>query len=140
MATWRALAASPSREISARTEVVKCLGSDLEVPAVGTVTGVELTISEQTADLGEVSVGCSETLSIDARNTGTEELVIQSLELTNHLDFTLEDKGEFTNVTWAIHGPCPYISKLIGIFVNMDRMIGRDFEVGLANLKAVAEQ
>ena len=65
--------------------------SDLEVPAVGTVTGVELTISEQRADLGEVSVGCSETLSIDAWNTGTAELVIQSLELTNDLDFTLED-------------------------------------------------
>jgi len=65
--------------------------SDWAVPAVGTVTGVELTISEQTADLGEVSVGCSKTLSIDARNTGTEELVIHSLELTNDLEFTLED-------------------------------------------------
>jgi hypothetical protein len=39
-----------------------------------------------------------------------------------------------------MHGPANYMSKLIGVFINMDRMIGRDFEAGLANLKAVAEQ
>jgi hypothetical protein len=48
--------------------------------------------------------------------------------------------GESTNVTWAIHGPSPYMSKLMGIFINMDRMIGKDFEAGLANLKTVAER
>jgi hypothetical protein len=33
----------------------------------------------------------------------------------------------------------PYIAKLIGVFVNMDTMIGVDFDTGLANLKAIAE-
>jgi hypothetical protein len=65
---------------------------------------------------------------------------VKPFEAHNIVDFTLEGQGDSTNVTWALHGPCPYISKLIGIFVNMDRMIGRDFEAGLANLKAVAEQ
>jgi hypothetical protein len=65
--------------------------SELAVPAVGSVTGVELTISEQSTDLGDVILGCSKTLSIEARDTGTEELVIHSLELTNDLDFTLVD-------------------------------------------------
>lgn len=37
-------------------------------------------------------------------------------------------------------GPAPYISKLMGIFVSMDSMIGKDFEQGLANLKTVAEK
>jgi hypothetical protein len=45
-----------------------------------------------------------------------------------------------TNVTWAIHGPSPFLSKVIGIFCNMDKMIGKDFETGLASLKAAAEK
>jgi hypothetical protein len=39
-----------------------------------------------------------------------------------------------------MHGPSPYMAKLVGVFMNMDRMIGRDFEAGLANLKARAEK
>jgi hypothetical protein len=35
--------------------------------------------------------------------------------------------------------PSPYIAKLIGIFISMDNMVGRDFETGLANLKILAE-
>jgi hypothetical protein len=39
-----------------------------------------------------------------------------------------------------MYGPSPYVSKLMGIFVSMDRMIGKDFERGLSNLKAQAEK
>lgn len=45
-----------------------------------------------------------------------------------------------TVVTWAIYGPSPYISKVMGVFVSMDSMIGKDFERGLTALKAVAEK
>jgi hypothetical protein len=38
-----------------------------------------------------------------------------------------------------MNGPMPYLSKLISLFVSMDRMVGPDFEAGLANLKAAAE-
>ncbi len=58
----------------------------------------------------------------------------------NIAEFTLEPKGDSTNVTWAMDGPSPYVTKLMGVFVNMDNMIGKDFETGLANLKAVAER
>jgi hypothetical protein len=37
-------------------------------------------------------------------------------------------------------GPTPYLGKVIGVFINMDRMIGADFETGLANLKILAEK
>ena len=53
---------------------------------------------------------------------------------------TLEPRGDATTVTWAMDGPSPYIAKLMGIFFNMDTMIGKDFETGLANLKAVSEK
>lgn len=58
----------------------------------------------------------------------------------NIVDFTMEPKGDSTNVTWAMQGRSPYFAKVIGVFINMDRMIGQDFEVGLANLKALAEK
>ena len=55
-------------------------------------------------------------------------------------EFTLVSKGDSTEVTWAMHGPQPYIGKLISVFCNMDKMIGKEFEAGLANLKSIAEK
>jgi uncharacterized protein YndB with AHSA1/START domain len=66
--------------------------------------------------------------------------MIKPFEAHNIVEFTLQPQGSATNVTWAMHGPSPYISKLIGLFCNMDRMIGKDFETGLANLKTLAEK
>ena len=59
---------------------------------------------------------------------------------SNVVEFRLEPKGDAANVTWAMQGRCAYVAKVLGIFVNMDNMIGRDFEAGLASLKAVAER
>jgi uncharacterized protein YndB with AHSA1/START domain len=61
-------------------------------------------------------------------------------ETHNMVEFTIELKGDTTNVTWAMHGPNLYIGKVMSIFFNMDNMIGKDFETGLANMKALAEQ
>lgn len=55
-------------------------------------------------------------------------------------EFTLVPQGDFTTVTWTMDGPTPYAGKLIGVFVDMDAMIGGQFETGLANLKALAEK
>jgi len=64
---------------------------------------------------------------------------VKPFETHNIVEFTLEPKGDSTDVTWAMEGPMLYISKLITVFVSMDSMAGKDFETGLANLKAVAE-
>jgi uncharacterized protein YndB with AHSA1/START domain len=58
----------------------------------------------------------------------------------NIVNFTMEPKGEATNVTWAMHGPVPFLAKIVHMFIDVDRMVGRDFEAGLANLKALAEK
>jgi hypothetical protein len=50
------------------------------------------------------------------------------------------DGGSATQVTWTMRGPDPYIGRLMSLFFNRDRMIGSDFELGLANLKALAER
>ena len=55
-------------------------------------------------------------------------------------EFTLEPKGDLTTVTWTMSGPSNFMTKLMGLAVSMDKMIGKDFETGLANMKAVAEK
>ena len=65
---------------------------------------------------------------------------IKPFEGHNVAEFVLEPKGDSTNVTWTMRGPSPYIAKLMSVFFSMDSMIGKDFEAGLANLKAAAEK
>ena len=65
---------------------------------------------------------------------------IKPFEGHNIAEFTLQTQGDATNVQWVMHGPSPYISKVIGLFCNMDNLIGKDFEAGLANLKTLAEK
>jgi uncharacterized protein YndB with AHSA1/START domain len=57
----------------------------------------------------------------------------------NIAEFTLTPRSGGTDVTWAMSGASPFMFKLMGLFLNMDKMIGKDFEAGLAQLKAVAE-
>jgi hypothetical protein len=64
---------------------------------------------------------------------------VKPFEAHNLVEFTLEPAGEATNVTWAMRGHTPYFAKIIHVFFDMDSMVGKDFETGLANLKAAAE-
>ncbi|HLZ04056.1 MAG TPA: SRPBCC family protein [Bradyrhizobium sp.] len=57
----------------------------------------------------------------------------------NTAEFTMSPLGGATNVIWVMHGPAPFMSKVMQVFMNMDRMIGKDFETGLANLKTITE-
>ena len=49
-------------------------------------------------------------------------------------------QGDDTHVTWLMHGPANFMSRLIQVFMNLDKMIGKDFEAGLANLKTLTEK
>ena len=61
-------------------------------------------------------------------------------EAHNMANLTLQTQGNGTLVTWAMYGPSPFIAKLFGVFVSMDKMIGKDFEDSLSNLKLIAEK
>ena len=65
---------------------------------------------------------------------------LKPFEAHNIAEYTLAKQGDATNVTWAMHGPSPYLAKLLGVFCSMDSMVGSKFEEGLANLKALAEK
>lgn len=62
----------------------------------------------------------------------------------NTAEFTMLPQGSDTRgpttVTWRMHGPAPFISKLMQVLMNFDHMVSKDFETGLANLKRLAER
>jgi uncharacterized protein YndB with AHSA1/START domain len=64
---------------------------------------------------------------------------IKPFEGHNTAEFTMLPQGSGTTVTWVMQGPAPFMAKLMHVFVNVDRMIGKDFEAGLANLKKQVE-
>jgi uncharacterized protein YndB with AHSA1/START domain len=65
---------------------------------------------------------------------------VRPFEAHNTVEFTLAPNGDSTDVTWAMQGPVPYVAKIMHVFVDMDSMVGKDFEAGLASLKTVAEK
>jgi len=64
---------------------------------------------------------------------------IKPFEANNMATFTFAADGDTTVVDWVMHGPNRFASKVMQVFMDMDRMIGKDFEAGLAKLKAAAE-
>ncbi len=58
----------------------------------------------------------------------------------NRVEFALEPKGEETEVTWAMSGKASFMSKVACTVLNMDKMLAKDFDQGLADLKAIAEK
>jgi hypothetical protein len=65
---------------------------------------------------------------------------LKPFEAHNTAEFTMLPKENATEVTWAMYGPASFLSKLMHVFIDMDTMIGRDFEAGLANLKMLTEK
>jgi polyketide cyclase/dehydrase/lipid transport protein len=88
----------------------------------------------------EVGQGSMEIVESSPRKIVLKLDFLKPFEAHNMGEFLLEPKGDSTSVTWAIYGPSPYMSKVVGTFMNIDDMIGRDFEKGLADLKAAAEK
>ena len=58
----------------------------------------------------------------------------------NTAEFTMLPQGNATSVTWLMHGPASFMSKVMQVFMNLDNMIGKDFEAGLSNLRKLTEK
>jgi uncharacterized protein YndB with AHSA1/START domain len=92
-----------------------------------------------------VGAGRMEILTATAPSTIVIKLdFIKPFEGHNTAEFTMLPQGSATgvstNVIWAMHGPAPVMHRVMQVFMNMDRMIGKDFEAGLANLRKIAER
>lgn len=66
--------------------------------------------------------------------------MIEPFEGRNRVVFTLSASGDTTKVTWNLYDKPKFMLKVMGLFLNMDNMIGNDFEVGLARLKTFVEK
>jgi hypothetical protein len=65
---------------------------------------------------------------------------VKPFEAHNTVEFTFEPQGDGTRVNWAMSGRNLFMSKVISVFMNFDKVVGKDFEKGLAELKAAAEK
>jgi uncharacterized protein YndB with AHSA1/START domain len=92
---------------------------------------------------GNRNVGSGRMEILDAPAPGKLVIKLDFLkpfEAHNTAEFTFVPQGDTTNVTWLMHGPAPFMSKVMQVFMNMDNMIGKDFATGLANLKRITEK
>jgi Polyketide cyclase / dehydrase and lipid transport len=64
---------------------------------------------------------------------------MKPLAATNTATFTFKPQGNQTAVTWSMEGRNNFLAKAINLFMNMDRMVGGQFEKGLADMKKIAE-
>jgi hypothetical protein len=75
----------------------------------------------------------------------TDELTRWKLEFfrpfacVSTAEFSFRAEGDRTVVTWTLTGENNFFARLMSLFINMDKMIGRDFEAGLAKLKDLTE-
>ena len=90
---------------------------------------------------GKAGAGRMEIIeSAPASKVGIQLDFIKPFEGHNIAEFTLTPQGDSTQVSWVMRGPTPFVSKLMQVFMSLDRVIGKDFEEGLANLKALTEK
>lgn len=88
----------------------------------------------------DVGSGRMEVKSVTADKVGIQLDFLEPFEAHNTADFLLAPKGGGTEVRWVMSGPATFVTKLMGVFVSMDSMVGPDFERGLAQLKVAAEK
>jgi hypothetical protein len=89
----------------------------------------------------KVGKGRMEILSTDPAKTSIKLDFLKPFESHNTSDFVLEPQGTATRVNWIMYGPMEYFpGKIMSVFTSMDKMIGPDFDKGLASMKADAER
>jgi len=89
---------------------------------------------------GKVGEGRMEITEAAADRVALDLDFVKPFEAHNKVVFALNPKGDTTDVTWSMVGPVPYFAKIMHVFVDMDGMVGSQFETGLANLRAVTEK
>ncbi|MCP1626189.1 SRPBCC family protein [Pseudomonas nitroreducens] len=90
---------------------------------------------------GKAGAGRMEILEINPGNRVTIALdFLKPFKASNTAEFTLVPRDGGSEVTWAMFGPVPFVAKIMHLFFDVDSMVGKDFEAGLANLKALAEK
>jgi uncharacterized protein YndB with AHSA1/START domain len=88
-------------------------------------------------NVGEGSMTITE--SVPASRIRLDLNFLKPFKADNLTVFTFTPEGGGTRVDWRMEGPVPFLFKIMHLFFNMDKMVGNDFEKGLAEMKRVAE-
>jgi hypothetical protein len=89
---------------------------------------------------GSAGAGTLRILDSAPTSVRMELHMVKPMQARNQVQFILQPRGTATDVTWQMDGESPFLGKLIGVFMDMDRMVGGQFEAGLADLKQRAER
>jgi hypothetical protein len=92
---------------------------------------------------GNKDVGTGEMTITDAKpgeHLGLDLHFMVPFEAKNRTDFDFAKGGEGTMVTWTMSGKNDYFGKAMSLFMDMDKMVGPDFEKGLIGMKDVSEK
>ena len=87
-----------------------------------------------------VGTGRMEVLDVQPQKVTIKLDFLKPFEAHNTIELHLEPQGDSTKMTWVMHGPANLMTKVVHVFMSMDKMVGPDFEAGLAKLKAAAEK
>jgi len=107
-----------------------------------TFTGPETGVGSALSWEGNNAVGAGTLTITDA----TPEKIMLKLDMRrpmeghNIVEYTLTPQGEATTVTWIMHGPMNLIAKVFHLFMNIEKDLGGAFELGLRDLKGIAEK
>ena len=91
---------------------------------------------------GNKEVGAGSMTIVESRPSDLVRIKLEFLKpfrATNTAEFTFKPEGDRTAVTWSMTGHNNFMAKAVHLFINIDKMIGDDFERGLAQMKQVAE-
>jgi uncharacterized protein YndB with AHSA1/START domain len=91
---------------------------------------------------GNKKVGKGRMTILESRPSGLIRIKLEffkPFKATNTAEFTFQPEGNQTLVTWSMSGKNNFMGKVFGLFVNCDKMVGSDFEKGLAAMKPLAE-
>jgi hypothetical protein len=64
---------------------------------------------------------------------------LRPFKATNTAEFTFQSEDKQTAVTWSMEGKNNFLMKAFSLFMNMDKLVGGDFEKGLAQMKQLVE-
>ena len=115
---------------------------DLDPNLQRTYSGSDSGVGAKYAWEGNKNVGAGSMEIVESTSPSKISLKLdfsRPFEAHNMTDFTFDPAGAGTKVTWDMHGPNQCMGRIMGVFMDMDAMVGKNFEDGLAKVKSLAE-
>ncbi len=114
---------------------------EMDKDQVQTIEGTDGTVGAVWSWKGDtVGTGSQRIVAMEPNKKVTCELhFIEPFESKSMVDYELEPSGDSTRMVWRMSGENNFMGRIMGVFMDMDEMIGPDFERGLVKLKTVVE-